>query len=574
MSRADRRALPLAERTDALTRAADALEGIASDASVAGAREVAHRVGGRSALSAEHTVVGFFGATGSGKSSLVNAVAGRAVTRSAVRRPTTSAPVAAVVGGAGSEALLDWLEVHERHALDGTGAPLETAVLDAAAPRTGLLRRSVPSDGPAPGMILLDLPDMDSVELANREVVERMTGLVDVIVWVTDPQKYADDVLHRQFVTPFAAHDATTVVVLNQVDRVRPADRAGVVASLERLVRLDGLDTAPVLAASAETGEGVEDLRSRLAGIVARREASAARLRADVTGAALALRESAPLGDLPTEVRPGDARRLGEDLAAAARVDAVADAVARSYRHRAAGHVGWPPLRWLSRLRPDPLRRLGIGQGVRGAGEDPEASGALSRTSLPGADAATTARASGGVRRFADATSEGGGDAWRAVVRRAARRHEDEVPDALDQAVAGADLRARRRSWWWRALDVLQWLALATAVVGLGWLTLVAVLGYLQVPAPPMPMVEGLWIPVPLPTALIALGLGVGILIALAGGVIAAIASRMERRRARALLRERVRDVARRLVVEPVEDVLDLARDAATDLSSAAGDRR
>ncbi len=566
MSRADRTALPLAERTAALGRAADLLEGIASDESLGRAREVVERVGGRSALSAEHTVVGFFGATGSGKSSLVNAVVGRDVTRAAVRRPTTSKPVAAIVGEVGSEGLLDWLEVPERHVLDGTGAPLEQAVIAAASPKRGILRRQAAPEGPLPGMILLDLPDMDSVEFANREVVERMTGLVDVIVWVTDPQKYADDVLHRQFVTPFAAHDATTVVVLNQLDRIREADRAGVLASLERLVRLDGLDSAPVLAVSAETKEGVDVLRDRLAAIVAGREASVQRLRADVTAAAVAVRDSAPVGDLPPEVRAGDVKRLTEELSAAARVDAVADAVGKSYRHRAAGQVGWPPLRWIRSLRPDPLRRLGIGQ------DDQDST--LTHTSMPAPDAATAARASGGVRQFADATSAGAGDVWRGAVRRAARVHEEELPDALDQAIAGADLRARKRAWWWRILDVLQWLALLTAIVGLGWLTLYAVAGYFQLPLPEMMMVDGVGFPLPLPTALIILGLGVGLLLTLAGGTIAALASMAERRRARSLLRERVREVGQKLVVEPVEDVLDLARDTATDLSSAAGEKR
>ncbi|GAB2534856.1 dynamin family protein [Brachybacterium huguangmaarense] len=568
--RARREEIPLAERTDALDRAAGALEEIASDDALARAREVVERVGGRSALSAEHTVVGFFGATGSGKSSLVNAVVGTEVTHAAVRRPTTAAPVAAVLGQAGSDALLDWLDVPDRHHLDGLGTPLGAALDAAARPARGLLRRA-PKETAAdaavrPGLIVLDLPDMDSVELANRAVAERMTGLVDVIVWVTDPQKYADDVLHRDFVVPFAAHDAVTVVVLNQIDRIRPAERPGVLASLESLARADGLGEAPVLGVSAATGEGVDDLRARLSAIAAARGASVQRLRTDVAGAAEGLRESAPLGDLPAEVREKDVRRLVEDFAAAARVETVADAVAGSYRHRAAGEVGWPPLRWLRRMRPDPLRRLGLG-----AETAPEG---LSRSSLPAPDAATSARASGGVRTFADATSAGAGDAWRAAVRRAARAGEDELPDALDQAIAGADLRARDRSWWWHVLGALQWLALAAAVVGLGWLTLVAVLGYFQVPTPAMPMVDGLGVPVPVPTALVAIGLGTGILLAVLGAVIAALAARAAGTRARRILRERVGAVARRLVVEPVEDVLDVGRDAATDLSLAAGDRR
>lgn len=583
MSAAERRgAVGLAARLDALGRAVDALVPIAEPAALADAREVIERAGGRAALSAEHTVVGVFGATGSGKSSLVNAVVGVEVARAAVRRPTTSQPLAAVLGAPGSEALLDWIEVADRHVLDGTGAPLERAVLEASGTRRrGVLRRATPVEGPTPGLVLLDLPDLDSVTLAHREIAARMAGLVDVIVWVTDPQKYADDLLHHEFVTSYAAHDATTLVVLNQVDLLRDRDRDGVLASLTELVRRDGLGNAPVLAVSAESGEGVEDLRGRLAAIAVRHEASAERSRTDVREAAERVRDAVPVGDLPPEVRPADVRALSADLAAAARVDAVSDAVGASYRHRAARHVGWPLVRWVGRLRTDPLRRLGIGRPASsgsgaGAGRegDAEEAGRLSRTSLPAPDAATGARASSGVRRFADATSEGAGDPWRSAVRRAARARDEELPDALDQAVAGADLGARRGSWWWPVLGVLQWLALAALVVGLGWLVVLAVLGFLQVPLPPMPMLEGLWVPVPVPTALIVLGVAAGILLGVAGTVLAALAGSAARRRARILLGSRVRDVAQKLVVEPVEDVLDVARDVATDLSLAAEGRR
>ena len=48
------------------------------------------RVMERRQLSAEHTVIGFFGATGSGKSTLFNTIAGMPLARTAVTRPTTS----------------------------------------------------------------------------------------------------------------------------------------------------------------------------------------------------------------------------------------------------------------------------------------------------------------------------------------------------------------------------------------------------------------------------------------------------------------------------------------------------
>src|SRR5690625_6497844 len=152
-------AVPRNERIDALGRAADALETVAPEADVQATREVLDRIDRRRPLSAEHTVIGLFGATGSGKSSLLNALVGAEISRVAVRRPTTSQPVAAVLGAAGSEPLLDWLEVTERHQLDGAGSALEHA----AAPQRGSgrgRRRRGPASGRPPGMVLLDLPDL------------------------------------------------------------------------------------------------------------------------------------------------------------------------------------------------------------------------------------------------------------------------------------------------------------------------------------------------------------------------------------------------------------------------------
>lgn len=552
------RTTPLHERLDALDRALAALDGIAPGEALTGTTELLERIDRRRALSAEHTVIGLFGATGSGKSSLLNALIGKDVARAAVRRPTTSAPLAAVLGDAGSEALLDWLEVEERHALD------EGTALARAANKPARGRRARRTEAGTPGVVLLDLPDLDSVESAHRDIAERMTGMVDVIVWVTDPQKYADALLHHEFVRPFAGHDAVTVLVLNQVDRLREAEREGVLASLAAIARADGLESAPVLAASAETGEGIEELREHLLGIARSREAVVERHRADVRGAAARLREAADPTGMAERSSPAAIDTLARDLSLAARVEPVARAVGGSYRHRAARRVGWPPLRWIRSMRADPLARLGIGGGRDGEG--------LERTSLPAPDAAASARASGGVRRFADDASAGGSDPWRAAVRAAARSEEEALPDALDQAVAEADLRAGETSWWWRVLDVLQWLALLIGVVGLGWLGLNAALAFLGVPPPPMPMVEELWIPIPLPTVMLVLAIAAGILLGVAGGTIAAMSGAWNRRRARRLLTARVRGTAQDLVVEPVDETLHRARQAASDLALAHGE--
>ena len=96
---------------------------------------------------------------------------------------------------------------------------------------------------------------------------------------------------------------------------------------------------------------------------------------------------------------------------------------------------------------------------------------------------------------------------------------------------------------------MIQWLALLTAVGGLGWLGVLAVLGYLQLPVPDVPRVEG-W---PVPTLMIAGGAALGILLAVTAKFITAAAARMRASAARKRLTSAVADVAGDLVVEPVE---------------------
>ena len=53
--------------------------------------------------------------------------------------------------------------------------------------------------------------------------MNRLVGLVDLLVWVLDPQKYADAAVHERYLRPLARHGDVTVVVLNQIDRLPPA---------------------------------------------------------------------------------------------------------------------------------------------------------------------------------------------------------------------------------------------------------------------------------------------------------------------------------------------------------------
>lgn len=530
----------LDERLRALGELARLGRGRLDDDAVQRAEAVLTRAASRRALSGEHTVVGFFGATGSGKSSLLNTVLGRPIARTAVLRPTTSEPLAVMGPLPGAGPLLDWLEVRDRRVLED----------EAAEPW---------SQGPAglwtpvpEGLVLLDLPDVDSVAREHRDIAARLAGMVDVVVWVVDPQKYADAVLHDQFIVPLSRHASSTLVVLNQADRVAPAEIPHVLDSLREVLAQDGLSAhgraAPV-AASAATGAGVGAVRAAITEVVESRAAASERLGADLDGAVEALEAAHGAGD-PAGVGPAARDALVDGLASAAQTDGIAAAASRSYVLHAARRAGWLPVRWAASFRRDPLRRLHL-QSVRGqeAGHDEDPS--LRRSSLPPLNAAQRAAGDSAVRRFAHETAEGAAPTWQRSIREAARSHQEQLPDALDQALARTDLRRGARSWWWTPFEAAQWLLLLAALAGLVWLTGIFALDYLQIPMPPTPIVEGTQVPVP--TLLVVTGLLVGLVLGVLSSVLARLAAARRQRIVRERLRSRIAEAAQEHVIDPVE---------------------
>ncbi|WP_222861845.1 GTPase [Arthrobacter echini] len=562
-------------------------------------RVVLDHAAGRRSLSAEHTVVGLFGPTGSGKSSLVNALGGTAAARVAARRPTTSEPLALVWGREGSGELLDWLGVGSRVELPD-GAPLVAGAAGAAQDSTDGTSsdalRSHPAAGSRPredtpaaprrakglrdilgvrrwrqalasgapsgesttprdtqdtqdtqgtdvrgaGLILLDLPDFDSTTQAHRDVVLRLAGQVDVLVWVVDPQKYADAALHHGFLRDLATHQAVTVVALNQADRLDQADLGAVLSSLTGILADEGLQEAPVVPVSAQTGQGIEALAGIIRDFAQGRTAATLRIRADAARAAADL---VPFVAHDVVAAPsGDARAvLADELAQAAGVPLVVDAVRSSYRRDAHAAMGWPVTRWLAGFRPDPLRRLNL----RRQEVLPE----VRRSSIARAQPAQRATVDHALRIFGTAASGDVVEPWRTSIREAARSTTGDLADALDSAVTGAELETGRRRWW-GLFGALQWVALAALVGGVGWLGVLAVLAFLQLPALEVPRVEGF----PVPTLLILGGFGAGILLGVAAAVLARWGARRRAARVRRRLLEACARVADDVVLHPVLD--------------------
>lgn len=521
----------LAVRLRALEDAAKLSAGRASDTVVQPALDVVRRAGERLALSGDHTVVALAGATGSGKSSTFNAVSGTRWATAGVQRPTTSEPMAVAWGKALPAELLDWLGVGGRHLVAAEDSAFDN-------------------------LVLLDLPDHDSIEVGHKFTVDRLVQLVDMLVWVVDPQKYADAALHDGYLKPLAAHAGVMVVVLNQSDRLTPEQLAHAQNDLRRLLDSEGLRDTPVLTMSALTGAGVGELRQLLVRTVRDKEMTVKRFAADVSNAAAGL-----AGELGTgKVRGLDGGlvdRLNEATAEAAGVPLVTDGVLRSWRHRGALATGWPMVAWLGRLRPDPLRRLRLGMGPQAIGPTDTA-----RTSLPKASNVATARLDQALRGLIDGAVRDVPRGWVDAIRAAARGNERVLADKLDAAIARADLRLDSGRGWWVLVTILQWLLFLAMIAGGVWLALPWIVALLQVPLElPKVEVQG-W---PLQTLLLVGGAAAGIVLSLVSRLFVEVGARSKAAKARRILTDAIAAVTASEVVAPVHKELDRlasARDA------------
>ena len=512
----------LPERVAALSTVVEQGQGRLPSELLDSASAVVRRAGERLALSGDHTVVALAGATGSGKSSTFNAIAGVPLATVGVRRPTTSTTAGVAFGAEDPVELWDWLQVPQRHTVR-PGDPGWSSTLD--------------------GLVLLDLPDHDSTEAAHHLEVDRLVAMVDLMIWVLDPQKYADNAVHERYLRRLSSHADVVVVTLNHVDALPGDVRPGVLDDLRRRLTEDGLPSVPVVATSARTGEGVDALRSLVASRVREKLAIAQRLRADVAGSGSALL-AAHGSTSPGSLKRPERSELVDAFADAAGVETVARAVERAVVHRGGRHTGWPVTSWLARLRPDPLRRLHLD-----LGDTSKELTSLGRASVPEPTRVQRARVDTAVRAAADAVGGQLAPPWAAAVRRASTSRLEDLNDALDRAVVTTDLGVARTPLWWRLCRVLQVVLAFALVVGALWLLALFAFDYLQLPEPSSPTRYG----VPLPTWLLVLGAGGGVALGIVGRFVNGLIARSRAARARRRLREAIGGVVDDLVVAPVD---------------------
>ncbi|MEV0347111.1 ABC transporter [Nonomuraea sp. NPDC050680] len=513
----------LAPRLTALTKIVELGPGRLDQKVLSEASALLTRAGDRLKLSSEHTVVALAGGTGSGKSSLFNAISGLELSPTGVRRPTTARTHACVWGLEGAAPLLDWLQIQWRHRFARASA------LDKG-------------ESQLHGLILLDLPDHDSIRALTDTEADRLIGLADLVVWVLDPQKYADASTHRRYVTDLAGHDAMTVFALNQADKLSTEELAELVIDLNDLLRREGVEHPSVVPTSAVSGRGIDSLKSVISGAVTRRRAAIHKIEADLRRLERRLTETMPLGEaLSAPASVDEARRLGltDALCDAVGVPAVGEAMENVYAERSNRWVGWPYPRWLAKFRPDPLKSLrleDVSDEIRGI--------------TTGSVSAQAAEVSNAVQALADGLTVGMQPVWRTAVHRAARSRSSQLPKVLTEDLTEVAPELDRVPGWWRILKIWQYFLVGAFVGGLAWLAV------------------GLTVPGQLPASLQLLGdsaalpwvglmmasvLGLGALSGIASRNFVVLGASRERERLEREMRRRVAAVSETMVVEPVE---------------------
>ncbi len=476
------------------------------------------RAGERLRMSGEHTIVVLAGGTGSGKSSLFNRLAGADFSPSGVTRPMTRFQHACVWGAGAAGQLLDWLGVPSRYRYR---------------------RSSALDDGERAldGLVLLDLPDHDSVLAGPAGRVDQLIRCADLMIWVLDPQKYADAAVHNRYLVPMAGHSAVIAAVLNQADLLSAQEAEDCAWDLRRLLESEGLPDARVLLTSAATGTGLDELRQVLAGTVSARQATAERISADVT--AMAARFQRYAAEAPPAVPAGG---LGDALAGSAGVSGVSSAVQSARELRAVDYVGWPVSWLVDRIAGrDPLRKLRLGNLWEEL-----------RNAAAGTVSAQQAEIDNALTSLADEVGAELPDPWPATVRTAARSQSGEVPVALGAAIADALPEENHVELWWRLVAGWQGLLLGCVVAATAWIGLILAFGVFHASQHP-PALFGDAVLLPWVVLMIGAFLLLGWLTAIGSMTLVTRAAGREREQVEARMREGVLLVAQRMILVPLE---------------------
>ena len=141
-------------------------------------------------------VVAFFGGTGVGKSSLLNRLAGQYIARTGVERPTS----------------------REVSAFIHDSVRIAHLPSDFPSEKINIVRHEQTQYR---NILCLDMPDIDSVERENREIVFQWLPHIDVLIYVLNPERYRDNSGWRVLLSH--GYDHACLFVMNHWDKGHPS---------------------------------------------------------------------------------------------------------------------------------------------------------------------------------------------------------------------------------------------------------------------------------------------------------------------------------------------------------------
>jgi hypothetical protein len=224
------------------------------------------------------------GSTGAGKSTLVNSLVGHRVTEPGLLRPTTRSPVLVH-----NPADVDWFD--KERILPGLARTTRTTGDPGAL-------QLVSADTVPEGLAVLDAPDIDSVEQANRTLAAELLAAADLWLFVTSAARYADQV-PWEFLKAAAERSTAVAIVL---DRTAPEAVEEVSGHLARMLTARGLRDSPLFTVTEGTVDDdgllpaghVAEIRGWLDALAADAGARAAVVKQTLDGAVRSLSRRTP----------------------------------------------------------------------------------------------------------------------------------------------------------------------------------------------------------------------------------------------------------------------------------------
>ena len=140
-------------------------------------------------------IVAFMGGTGVGKSSLLNRLAGKAIAKAGIVRPTSRE-----------------VTLFHHHSVDLQHLPEQLPLA-----KISIAQHDIDAQK---NIVWIDMPDFDSTELSNKQLVLQWLPHIDVLIYVVSPERYRDEKAWRLLLAEGARH--AWLFVLNQWDKGQP----------------------------------------------------------------------------------------------------------------------------------------------------------------------------------------------------------------------------------------------------------------------------------------------------------------------------------------------------------------